>query len=152
MSRWRAVLEGACAKQEIDNVAFVRLQPVQLVSSDGSNIQPINVSRIQQLTGEGFIFGDRSTNQSLTDFFQHLVLGAIDHRHEWKHVFGIRHCIVRIADMKHGRTQVIDAFLLNQPVARTGHDMFDALYALFPGGPAKKASKIAGLPKPKGCV
>lgn len=26
------------------------------------------------------------------------------------------------------------------------------LYALFPGGPAKKASKIAGLPKPKGCV
>ena len=26
------------------------------------------------------------------------------------------------------------------------------LYTLFPGGPAKKASKIAGLPKPKGCV
>lgn len=26
------------------------------------------------------------------------------------------------------------------------------LYELFPKGPAKKASKIAGLPKPKGCV
>jgi tRNA 2-thiouridine synthesizing protein E len=26
------------------------------------------------------------------------------------------------------------------------------LYALFPGGPAKKAAKIAGLPKPKGCI
>jgi tRNA 2-thiouridine synthesizing protein E len=26
------------------------------------------------------------------------------------------------------------------------------LYQLFPKGPAKKASKIAGLPKPKGCV
>ena len=26
------------------------------------------------------------------------------------------------------------------------------LYALFPKGPAKKASKIAGLPKPKGCI
>ena len=26
------------------------------------------------------------------------------------------------------------------------------LYALFPRGPAKKAAKIAGLPKPKGCV
>ena len=26
------------------------------------------------------------------------------------------------------------------------------LYTLFPGGPAKKASKIAGLPKPKGCI
>ncbi|MBN1397467.1 MAG: TusE/DsrC/DsvC family sulfur relay protein [Bacteroidetes bacterium] len=26
------------------------------------------------------------------------------------------------------------------------------LYALFPKGPAKKAAKIAGIPKPKGCV
>jgi TusE/DsrC/DsvC family sulfur relay protein len=26
------------------------------------------------------------------------------------------------------------------------------LYALFPGGPAKKAAKIAGLKKPEGCV
>lgn len=26
------------------------------------------------------------------------------------------------------------------------------LYALFPGGPAKKAAKIAGLKKPHGCI
>jgi tRNA 2-thiouridine synthesizing protein E len=26
------------------------------------------------------------------------------------------------------------------------------LYDLFPGGPAKKAARIAGLPKPEGCV
>ena len=26
------------------------------------------------------------------------------------------------------------------------------LYSLFPGGPAKKAARIAGLPKPKGCI
>ena len=26
------------------------------------------------------------------------------------------------------------------------------IYTLFPGGPAKKAAKIAGLSKPKGCV
>jgi len=26
------------------------------------------------------------------------------------------------------------------------------LYQLFPNGPAKKAARIAGLPKPKGCV
>ena len=26
------------------------------------------------------------------------------------------------------------------------------LYALFPGGPAKLAAKIAGLPKPTGCI
>lgn len=27
-----------------------------------------------------------------------------------------------------------------------------SLYSLFPGGPAKKAARIAGLPKPKGCI
>ncbi len=26
------------------------------------------------------------------------------------------------------------------------------LYSLFPKGPAKKAAKIAGLPKPQGCI
>ena len=26
------------------------------------------------------------------------------------------------------------------------------LYALFPKGPAKTAAKIAGIPKPRGCV
>lgn len=26
------------------------------------------------------------------------------------------------------------------------------LYGLFPGGPGRKAAKIAGLPKPKACV
>lgn len=26
------------------------------------------------------------------------------------------------------------------------------LYKLFPKGPAKKAAKVAGLPKPKGCI
>ena len=26
------------------------------------------------------------------------------------------------------------------------------LYALFPKGPAKKSARIAGLPKPKGCI
>lgn len=26
------------------------------------------------------------------------------------------------------------------------------LYLLFPKGPAKKAARIAGLPKPKGCI
>lgn len=26
------------------------------------------------------------------------------------------------------------------------------LYALFPKGPAKKSAKVAGLPKPKGCI
>jgi dissimilatory sulfite reductase related protein len=33
----------------------------------------------------------------------------------------------------------------------TGFDL-KTIYKLFPGGPAKGACKIAGLPKPTGCV
>ena len=33
----------------------------------------------------------------------------------------------------------------------TGYDL-KKIYALFPSGPAKGACKIAGLPKPTGCV
>lgn len=35
---------------------------------------------------------------------------------------------------------------------KTGGIPTKELYALFPNGPAKKAARIAGLPKPKGCI
>ena len=35
---------------------------------------------------------------------------------------------------------------------KTGIASTKELYALFPGGPAKKSAKIAGLKKPEGCV
>lgn len=36
-------------------------------------------------------------------------------------------------------------------VKQTGLDL-KTIYKLFPGGPAKGACKVAGLPKPTGCV
>jgi TusE/DsrC/DsvC family sulfur relay protein len=36
-------------------------------------------------------------------------------------------------------------------VKQTGIDL-KRIYVLFPGGPAKGACKVAGLPKPTGCV
>jgi tRNA 2-thiouridine synthesizing protein E len=36
-------------------------------------------------------------------------------------------------------------------VKQTGIDL-KKIYQLFPGGPAKGACKVAGLPKPTGCV
>jgi tRNA 2-thiouridine synthesizing protein E len=35
---------------------------------------------------------------------------------------------------------------------KTGVASTKELYDMFPGGPAKKAAKIAGLKKPEGCV
>lgn len=67
-----------------------------------------------------------------------------------------------IAELKDGHWKVIrymrDEFEKNQvcPTIRkmtklSGVDTKE-LYALFPKAPAKMAAKIAGLPKPKGCI
>jgi len=37
-------------------------------------------------------------------------------------------------------------------ITKSGLITTKELYDIFPGGPAKKAAKIAGLPKPVGCV
>ena len=37
-------------------------------------------------------------------------------------------------------------------IKNTGGIPTDVLYALFPGGPAKKAARAAGLGKPQGCI
>jgi tRNA 2-thiouridine synthesizing protein E len=44
--------------------------------------------------------------------------------------------------------------LVKEMTKKYGKDKGDqkALYALFPYGPAKQACKIAGLPKPTGCI
>ena len=45
-------LKRAGAIQEIDDVAFVRLEPVESGRGDGTKIQPIDVLSIQQRTTE----------------------------------------------------------------------------------------------------
>jgi tRNA 2-thiouridine synthesizing protein E len=37
-------------------------------------------------------------------------------------------------------------------ISKVGGVPMKELYDLFPGGPAKVAAKIAGLPKPTGCI
>jgi tRNA 2-thiouridine synthesizing protein E len=37
-------------------------------------------------------------------------------------------------------------------LAKTSGVSIKELYALFPKGPAKLAAKIAGIPKPRGCI
>lgn len=44
------------------------------------------------------------------------------------------------------------ANLTIRKVGKSGITDIKGFYSLFPGGPLKKASKIAGIPKPTSCV
>jgi len=48
-------------------------------------------------------------------------------------------------------TETGDAPTIRRLTKESGVDTKE-LYSLFPKGPAKKAARIAGLPKPKGCI
>lgn len=45
-----------------------------------------------------------------------------------------------------------DTALTIRKVGKSGVTDIKEFYALFPGGPLKKASKIAGIPKPASCI
>ena len=52
------------------------------------------------------------------------------------------------------RAETLERFssLLLPPVVASGGMTLDEIYELFPSGPGKGACKMAGLPKPTGCV
>ena len=56
-------LIGPRAEEEINDVPFVRLQPVESVGWDWADIQAINVCRVRKLIDERHVIGDRCANQ-----------------------------------------------------------------------------------------
>ncbi len=48
--------------------------------------------------------------------------------------------------------QAVGSNLTIRGIGKSGVISIKEFYDLFPGGPLKKASKIAGIPKPVGCI
>src|ERR1051326_7411704 len=110
-------LEGARAKEEINDVAFVWLKPVELDGRNRAAVESVNVSGIDELVLPGLIFGDRRRNQGWSDLLEHLALGTTHHRRVREHVFGVGDLAVGRVAMNDPRPQIGAALDLDQ--ART---------------------------------
>src|SRR5579864_4799032 len=86
----RRRLKRARPEQELDDVAFVRLEPVELNGRDRTEIQSIDVNRIHQRAPEFGPARDRTTDQRWPDLLEHLRLRAVHDRDEPEHVLLLR--------------------------------------------------------------
>src|SRR5690242_398190 len=77
--RWRVGnLKGPGAKEEIDNVAFVRLEPVEFGRRDRAEIQAVDIGGVGQLALPIFVVRNGGGDERLADFLQHLILRTLN--------------------------------------------------------------------------
>src|SRR5713101_602996 len=75
-------LERPGTEQELDEVAFVRLQPVQLRGRHRPEVEPIDVHGVDETAAKRGVAGDGAAHQRRADRVQHLRLRALDDRDE----------------------------------------------------------------------
>ncbi len=83
---------------------------------------------------------DRWSDEVAKDFAQSEGIDALTEEH-WKLIHYIRNYYVQFGI----------APMVRKVCKETGLNL-NRIYQLFPSGPAKGACKLAGLPKPTGCV
>lgn len=84
--RLASELIGAVSEEELGEISFVRLEPIQAVGGDGADVEAIDVHRVGQIIDPGGIGGQGRTDEGLTDRFDHVLLRALDDRDEREHV------------------------------------------------------------------
>lgn len=80
---------------------------------------------------------------------------------QWTKEIGLKIAQEEQIEMTDGHWQVIEFLqechrdsvpLSIRTIGKKGPVSIKELYALFPGGPLKKSSRIAGIPKPVSCI
>src|SRR5207249_9508188 len=82
-------------EEEVDDAAFVRLQPVELDRLERAEVEAVDVDRIGQGPLELRVLGNGRAHQRRADLLQHLGLRAFDDGAEGEHVLLLRHRLVR---------------------------------------------------------
>lgn len=99
-------------------------------------------SREPALSGEGFLVHPGDWNEDVARWLAHTALGLEELTDD--HWAVIR--FIRAHFTGHRRAPMVRALC-----AATGLRL-KRIYELFPGGPARGACRVAGLPTPDGCV
>ncbi|SMO42684.1 TusE/DsrC/DsvC family sulfur relay protein [Gracilimonas mengyeensis] len=100
-----------------------------------------NTEKTIVLDQDGHLANLEDWNEELAqDLADHEGIGALTDRH-WEVINYIREEFEKNGDAPSIRKLTKESGVSTKE-----------LYQLFPKGPAKKAAKVAGLPKPKGCI
>ena len=103
--------------------------------------------KIIEVDDDGFLVNVDDWNTDVANYYATAEGFAMTDQH-WEVVSFLRE------HYKHYQLAPIMKVLIKEVGKKFGPDKGNSkyLYELFPGGPAKQACRIAGLPKPTGCI
>ena len=90
-------LDGAAVIEELEEIAFVRLFPLDAVGRVGAEVQAFDVGAEQEAFDEVRILGEGGNDQGLADVGKHLGLRNLDDAGVGKHELGIRERMIAVS-------------------------------------------------------
>ena len=109
----------------LHDVPFVRLKPVDLVRWNRSDVETIDVRRVQQVPLKLLVLCDGRANERLTNPFQHSLLRALHHTHKRKHKFLVGDGRFRRATVHDRRAEKGGSLASDQARAKLGGEVRD---------------------------
>src|SRR5262245_8174296 len=92
---YRSILIRPRPEEELDDVALVRLTPVELCGRHRPQIEPIDVHGVEEPAAEALVARHRGADERGADRVEHLRLRALHDRREGKHELLLHHGGIR---------------------------------------------------------